>query len=205
MQGADSTRFLFEVESNDAALPDFSAVVQLSWITVDGSRRGPAAATPPALWASQRWTLVARLKRPHGNANFRGRDAEVALLARNIRATGYVSMPGAAFTHRRARLRPDHRSLAGTPAREGCERVLTALDGAAHQGIVSAQKAAAAGAAVFAAFYAALAGFNVPAQRSMWMLCFVTLACAERPPASVSAGGCSRGRWHWCCSPIHGR
>ncbi|SAL64921.1 DNA internalization-related competence protein ComEC/Rec2 [Caballeronia udeis] len=247
MQGADSTRFLFEVESNDAALPDFPRVVQLSWIAVDGSKRGPAAVPPPALWAGQRWTLVARLKRPHGNANFRGRDAEVALLARNIRATGYVSMPGAA-----RRLPTDARGFALTIDRWRArlrERVLTALDGAAHRGIVvalatgaqdtvsdadwtllratgtshlvaisglhigfvaglaallsgglwrrlrwrglpaplivSAQKAAAAGAAIFAAFYAALAGFNVPAQRSMWMLCFVALAVLSgRRPAS---------------------
>jgi len=247
MQGADSTRFLFEVESNDAALANFPRVVQLSWIAVDASKRGPAAAPPPALWAGQRWTLVARLKRPHGNANFRGRDAEVALLARNIRATGYVSVPGAA-----RRSPTDAHGFALTIDRWRArlrERVLTALDGAPHQGIVvalatgaqdvvsdadwsllratgtshlvaisglhigfvaglaallsgglsrrlrwrglpaplvvSAQKAAAAGAAVFAAFYAALAGFNVPAQRSMWMLCFVALAVLSgRRPAS---------------------
>ncbi|QIE23325.1 Competence protein [Caballeronia sp. SBC1] len=247
MQGADSTRFLFEVESNDASLPNFPRVVQLSWIAVDASKRGPAAAPPPALWAGQRWTLVARLKRPHGNANFRGRDAEAALLARNIRATGYVSVPGAA-----RRLPTDAHGFALTIDRWRArlrERVLTALDGAAHRGIVvalatgaqdvvseadwtllratgtshlvaisglhigfvaglaallsgglwrrlrwhglpaplivSAQKAAAAGAAVFAAFYAALAGFNVPAQRSMWMLCFVALAVLSgRRPAS---------------------
>src|ERR1700712_3417255 len=247
MQGEDGTRFLFEVESNEAGIRNFPRIVQLSWMAVDASKRGPAAAPPPPLWAGQRWTLIARLKRPHGNANFRGRDAEAALLARNIRATGYVSMPesarrmpanahGFALTidHWRARLR---------------ERVLSALDGAPHRGIVvalavgaqdvvsdadwtllratgtshlvaisglhigfvaglaaliggwfwrrlqwrglplpliiSAQKASAATAAVFAAFYAALAGFNVPAQRSMWMLCFVALAVLSgRRPAS---------------------
>ena len=247
MQGADGTRFLFEVESNDAALTNFPRVVQLSWMAMDASRRGPAAAPPPALWAGQRWTLVARLKRPHGNANFRGRDTEVALLARNIRATGYVSVPAAAW-----RLPADARGFALTIDRWRArlrERVLTALDGAPHRGIVvalatgaqdvvsdtdwtllratgtshlvaisglhigfvaglaallsgglwrrlrwrglpaplivSAQKATAAGAAVFAAFYAALAGFNVPAQRSMWMLCFVALAVLSgRRPAS---------------------
>ena len=247
LQGADSTRFLFEVESNEAALLNFPRVVQLSWLALDGSKRGPAATPPPALWAGQRWTLVARLKRPHGNANFRGRDAEVALLARNIRATGYVSMPGAA-----RRLPADAHGFALTIDRWRSrlrERVLKALDGAPHRGIVvalatgaqdmvsdsdwtllrasgtshlvaisglhigfvaglaallsgglwrrlrwrglpaplivSAQKAAAAGAAVFAAFYAALAGFNVPAQRSMWMLCFVALAVLSgRRPAS---------------------
>jgi competence protein ComEC len=247
MQGADGTRFLFEVESNDAALTNFPRVVQLSWMAVDASKRGPAAAPPPALWAGQRWTLVTRLKRPHGNANFRGRDAEVALLARNIRATGYVSVPGAA-----RRLPADAHGFALTIDRWRArlrERVLTALDGAPHREIfvalatgaqdvvsdadwtllratgtshlvaisglhigfvaglaallsgglwrrlrwrglpapliVSAQKAAAAGAAVFAAFYAALAGLNVPAQRSMWMLCFVALAVLSgRRPAS---------------------
>ncbi|CAN7672939.1 DNA internalization-related competence protein ComEC/Rec2 [Caballeronia sp. LjRoot29] len=247
LQDADSTRFLFEVESNEAALPNFPRVVQLSWLTLDGSKSGPAEAPPPALWAGQRWTLVARLKRPHGNANFRGRDAEVALLARNIRAIGYVSMPGAA-----RRLPADAHGFALTIDRWRSRlrgRVLKALDDAPHRGIivalatgaqdmvsdadwtllratgtshlvaisglhigfvaglaallsgglwrrlrwrgmpapliVSAQKAAAAGAAVFAAFYAALAGFNVPAQRSMWMLCFVALAVLSgRRPAS---------------------
>jgi competence protein ComEC len=247
MQNADSTRFLFEVESNDAALTNFPRVVQLSWMATDASKRAPAVAPPPALWAGQRWTLAARLKRPFGNANFRGRDAEVALLARNIRATGYVSVPGAA-----RRLPTDAHGFALTIDRWRArlrERVLLALDGEPHQGIVvalavgaqdvvsdadwtllratgtshlvaisglhigfvaglaallsgglwrrvrwrglpaplivSAQKAAAAGAAVFAAFYAALAGFNVPAQRSMWMLCFVALAVLSgRRPAS---------------------
>jgi len=247
MHNADGTRFLFEVESNDAALTNFPRVVQLSWMAIDASKRGPAAAPPSALWAGQRWTLVARLKRPFGNANFRGRDAEVALLARNIRATGYVSVPGAA-----RRLPTNAHGFALTIDRWRArlrERVLTSLDGEPHQGIVvalavgaqdvvsdadwtllratgtshlvaisglhigfvaglaallsgglwrrvrwrglpaplivSAQKAAAAGAAVFAAFYAALAGFNVPAQRSMWMPCFVALAVLSgRRPAS---------------------
>jgi competence protein ComEC len=247
MQNADGTRFLFEVESNDAALTNFPCVVQLSWMAIDASKRGPAVAPPPALWAGQRWTVVAQLKRPFGNANFRGRDAEVALLACNIRATGYVSVPGTA-----RRLLTNAHGFALTIDRWRArlrERVLSALDGKPHQGIVvalavgaqdvvsdadwtllratgtshlvaisglhigfvaglaallsgglwrrvrwrglpaplivSAQKAAAAGAAVFAAFYAALAGFNVPAQRSMWMLCFVALAVLSgRRPAS---------------------
>src|ERR1700709_1987382 len=88
--GEESTRFLFEVESNEAQLRDFPRVVQLSWPALDPSRHGPAAVAPPALWAGQRWTLVGRLQRPHGNANFGARDTEASLLARNIRATGYV-------------------------------------------------------------------------------------------------------------------
>ena len=88
--GADGTRFMFEVESNDARLRDFPRVVQLSWLAVDD------APPPPALQAGQRWSLTVRLKRPHGNANFGARDAEAALLARNIRATGYVTAASSA-------------------------------------------------------------------------------------------------------------
>ena len=46
--------------------------------------------------AGQRWSLTVRLKRPHGNANFGARDAEAALLARDIRATGYVTAASSA-------------------------------------------------------------------------------------------------------------
>jgi competence protein ComEC len=53
--------------------------------------------------------------------------------------------------------------------------------------IVAAPKVAAAGAAVFAACYAALAGFNVPAQRTVWMLLIVAIAflCGRRPASSL--------------------
>jgi competence protein ComEC len=247
--GEESTRFLFEVESNEAQLRDFPRVVQLSWPALDPSRHGPAAVAPPALWAGQRWTLVGRLQRPHGNANFGARDTEASLLARNIRATGYVSMPEAA-----RRLPDDAHGLTLTIGRWRArlrERVLGALAGAPHRGIVVAlavgaqdavsdddwtllratgtshlvaisglhigfvaalaawltgvfwrrarwrgtpgplilpvQKVAAGGAAAFAAFHAALAGFNVPAQRSLWMFGFVALAvlCGRRPAPSL--------------------
>jgi competence protein ComEC len=49
--GEESTRFLFEVESNDARLKNFPPVVQLSWPAVDASRRGPSDTPPPSLWA----------------------------------------------------------------------------------------------------------------------------------------------------------
>jgi competence protein ComEC len=42
--------------------------------------------------------------------------------------------------------------------------------------VLPAQKVAAPCGAVFAAFHAALAGFNVPAQRALWMLAVVALA-----------------------------
>ncbi|MDR5809441.1 ComEC/Rec2 family competence protein [Caballeronia sp. LZ019] len=79
------TRFLFEVEANGAGLHDFPKIVRLLWV--------PAAThAPPPSHAGQRWTLTARLKRPHANANFSLRDGEVALLERGIRATGSVSL-----------------------------------------------------------------------------------------------------------------
>jgi competence protein ComEC len=227
----DSARFLFEVESNDAQLRHFPRVVQLSWLAVDG-------AAPPALVAGERWKLTVRLKRAHGNANFGTRDAEAALLARDIRATGYVAENASA-----RRLPRDAHGIALAIDRLRAhlrERIGRTLGAAPHRGIVvalavgaqdgvsdddwalmratgtshlvaisglhigfvaglaawltgflwrrarwrgmplpicvAAQKVAAGGAAVFAAFYAGLAGFNVPAQRALWMLGVVALA-----------------------------
>jgi competence protein ComEC len=247
--GEESTRFLFEVESNDARLKNFPRVVQLSWPALDASRRGPSDTPPPPLWAGQRWTLVARLNRPHANANFGARDAEASLLERNIRATGYLSMPGSA-----RRLPDDAHGVSLTIGRWRArlrDRVLAALAGEPHRGIVvalavgaqdsvsdddwallratgtshlvaisglhigfvaglaalltgaiwrrvrwrgmpaplilPAQKASAAGAAAFAGFHAALAGFNVPAQRSLLMFAVVALAVlsGRRPAPSL--------------------
>jgi competence protein ComEC len=82
--GEEGVRFLFEVESNGAGLRDFPRLVRLTWM--------PASGALPTLEAGQRWTFGARLKRPHGEANFGLRDIEVSMLERGIRATGYVSM-----------------------------------------------------------------------------------------------------------------
>jgi competence protein ComEC len=247
--GEEGTRFLFEVESNDARLKNFPRVVQLSWPAIDASRRGPSETPPPSLWAGQRWTLVARLKRPHANANFGARDAEASLLQRNIRATGYLSIPASA-----RRLPDDAHGVALTIGRWRArlrDRVLAALAGEPHRGIVvalavgaqdfvsdadwallratgtshlvaisglhigfvaglaallvgaiwrrvrwrglpgplilPAQKASAAAAAAFATFHAALAGFNVPAQRSLLMFGVVALSVlsGRRPAPSL--------------------
>nr|WP_235012051.1 ComEC/Rec2 family competence protein [Caballeronia catudaia] len=53
--------------------------------------------------------------------------------------------------------------------------------------IAAAPKVAAVGATVFAAFYAALAGFNVPAQRTLCMLLIFAAAflCGRRPASSL--------------------
>jgi competence protein ComEC len=232
---ANSARFLFTVDANDAHIEHFPRTIQLAWI--DRARTGL-----PALAPGDRWRLTVRLKRPHGNANFDVRDAEAALLARDVRATGYVSGASSA------------RRLPGVAGGVGVTidrwrfalraRVDAALPGAPHRGIVTAlavgaqdavsaddwllmrrtgtshlvaisglhigfvaglfaaiagwcwrhscfvgrlaardwplsvpaQTVAAGAGVVFAALYAALAGFNVPAQRALWMLAVVSAA-----------------------------
>ncbi|VXC23422.1 ComEC/Rec2-related protein [Burkholderia sp. 8Y] len=238
---AEGTRFLFEVESNGAGLRDFPRIVRLLWT--------PAAAALPALVAGQRWTLTARLKRAHANANFSLRDGEVGLLERGIRATGSVS---ASIPARRLRGDAIGPWLTVDRWRERIrQRIETVLADAPHRGIVvalavgaqdsvsdadwatlratgtshlvaisglhigfvaglaafvcgflwrrvrwrgvpapllvAAPKVAALGAASFAALYAALAGFNVPAQRALWTLTVfaVGFVGGRRPAASL--------------------
>ncbi|NKJ48577.1 competence protein ComEC, partial [Burkholderia sp. SG-MS1] len=222
--------FLFEVEAAEAPIAAFPRVIQLSWIADD--------APAPPLAPGERWRLSVRLKRPHGNANFGVRDAEANLLARNVRATGYVSapahairLPGEARGPRvlvdrwRAALRSridavlgdaPHRGIVVALAIGAQDEVsaadwlvmrrtgtshLVAISGL-HIGLVAglagwlvgavwrrsawigrdwplrlpAQVVAAVGGAGFAALHAALAGFNVPAQRALWMAGVVALA-----------------------------
>jgi competence protein ComEC len=238
---ANSARFLFAVDTEEArrttGIAHFPPTIQLTWIN--------RASTPdglPVLVPGDRWRLSARLRRPHGNANFGGRDAEAALLARNIRATGYVSavsiaqrMPGGASGLRlmfdrwrfavRARIESvladaKHRGIVIALAVGAQDAVstedwqlmrnsgtshLVAISGlhigfvaglcAAIAGwlwrrscflarvsrrdwplIVPTQVVAALAGVALAAFYAGLAGFNVPAQRSLWMLTVASLA-----------------------------
>ncbi|MFP3563198.1 DNA internalization-related competence protein ComEC/Rec2 [Paraburkholderia sp. SIMBA_030] len=223
-------RFLFEVESADAPIAAFPRVIRLSWI----ARNAPA----PVLEPGARWRLTVRLKRPHGNANFGVRDAEASLLARNVRATGYVSAPatavrlpgnargvGVMFDRWRAALRAridtvladaPHRGIVVALAIGAQDEVsaadwllmrgtgtshLVAISGL-HIGLVAglagwlagavwrrsgffgrnwplrlpAQVVAVTGGALFAGVHAALAGFNVPAQRALWMAGVLALA-----------------------------
>ncbi len=223
-------RFLFEVEAADAPIAPFPRVIQLSWIAQE--------APPPALEPGQRWRLTVHLKRPHGNANFGVRDAEASLLARNVRATGYVSTPASALRlpgaahgvsvtvdRWRAALRArigavladaPHRGIVVALAIGAQDEVskadwllmrgtgtshLVAISGL-HIGFAAglagwlagvlwrrsgwlgchgplwlpAQIVAAAAGALFAGLHAALAGFNVPAQRALWMAGVLALA-----------------------------
>ncbi|HZZ12158.1 MAG TPA: DNA internalization-related competence protein ComEC/Rec2 [Paraburkholderia sp.] len=236
----NGARFLFEVASNGAAIAAFPHVIQLSWIA------GEAA--PPVLEPGARWRLTVRLKRAHGNANFGVRDAEATLLARNVRATGYVSAPvsavrlpgdaqgvGVSIDRWRAALRAridavladaPHRGIVVALAIGAQDEVsdadwllmrrtgtshLVAISGL-HIGFVAglagwlagavwrrsgwlgrdwplhlpAQVVAVTAGAVFAAVHAALAGFNVPAQRALWMAGVLALAfvSGRSPPRS---------------------
>lgn len=225
------TRFLFDVESVAAPIAHFPHTLQLSWI----DQKGPP---PPALEPGARWRLTVRLKRAHGNANYGVRDAEAALLARNVRATGYVSASatarrltgfagglGVKVDRWRAALREridavladaSHRGIVVALA-VGAQDEVSAADWALmrstgtshlvaisglHIGFVAglagwlagalwrrsgfvgrnwpllipAQKVAVSAGVLFAAMHAALAGFNVPAQRALWMAGVVALA-----------------------------
>jgi len=81
-----STRFRFDVEqvlTPDAVVP---ARILLSWY----QNSGQGELKFPEVAAGERWQLVVRLKRPHGNANPHVADYEAKLLAGNVRAVGYV-------------------------------------------------------------------------------------------------------------------
>jgi competence protein ComEC len=233
----EGSRFLFEVEANGAGLDNFPRLIRLNWMP------------SPKLEAGQRWTLTARLKRPHSEANFGLRDMEVSMLERGIRATGYVSMappphrlahdargPLLAIERLRSRLRAridsvladaPHRGIVVALAVGAQDAIgdadwtlmratgtshLVAISGL-HIGfvaglaalacgcawrrlrfgampaalLIAAPKVSALGATVCAALYAALAGFNIPAQRTLWMLFVVAMAylCGRRPASSL--------------------
>ncbi|HWT35575.1 MAG TPA: DNA internalization-related competence protein ComEC/Rec2, partial [Paraburkholderia sp.] len=228
-RSADGTRFLFAVDSADVPVERFPRVLQLSWVADE--------APPPALEPGSRWRLSVRLKRPHGNANWGVRDAEAVLIARDVRATGYVNLPlqavrlpgkaggigvivdgwRSAIRNRITAVLADapHMGIVAALA-IGAQDAISAADwqlmrrtGTSHLVAISglhigfvaglagwltgwlwrrsffvgrnwpllvpAQKVSVASGALFAAFHAALAGFNVPAQRTLWMASLVAL------------------------------
>ncbi|WP_428717130.1 DNA internalization-related competence protein ComEC/Rec2 [Undibacterium curvum] len=204
------------------------------------------AGVTPSLKAGQRWRLPVRLKRPHGNQNPGGFDAELWMLEQGIRATGTVQtaqavtqsaatqplqdfVPGVLYAVDRCRgwLRERiHAALPGKPYAAvvvalviGDQREIRQAEwnifqrsGIGHLISISGlhitmlagffallmgalwrrsffifhtrplplrlpvQKVMAATAAVVAVLYVALAGFGVPAQRTMYMLLTVAVA-----------------------------
>jgi len=87
---AQGSRFEFVINSAltaDGKAASVPSRVMLSWYA---GRRDDAVGVVPTLRPGEVWQLTARLRRPHGNANPGGFDYEAWLLARGIRATGYV-------------------------------------------------------------------------------------------------------------------
>ena len=84
------TRFNFRVEQVLTPGATVPARVALSWY---GRVAGQARALQ--VEPGERWRLVVRLQRPHGNANPHGFDYEAWLLQQGVRATGYVRPAGA--------------------------------------------------------------------------------------------------------------
>jgi competence protein ComEC len=242
---AHSVRFLFSVDvgraHGDTGIARFPPVIQLSWFERTGG-------SVPKIVPGERWQLAVRLQRPHGHANFGGRNTEAALFARGVRATGYVASTttarrldgtagGLASTIDRWRFAlgshieaalssAPHRgivtalAIGAQDAIGAADRVLLRRTGTSHlvaisglhigfvAGLCAALAAwlwrhscffgaalarsgarewplvaptpivAAVAGTLCAAGYAALAGFNVPAQRALWMLVVVSVAFA---------------------------
>lgn len=227
-------RFVFEPQTANAPVP---AKILLSWyrhVDTESEEEGDEeAATTGALplpHAGERWRLVVRLKRPHGNLNPHGFDYEAWLLERGIRATGYVRksdvnqrlapagstierlreavrtriqrvLPDASYAGVLAALAiGDQQSIAPELwrlfAATGITHLMSisglhvTMIGALIGGlvmalwrrhprlplIIPAQQAAALVAFLGAFAYALLAGFAVPAQRTLYMLGVVVAA-----------------------------
>lgn len=84
-------RFQLVVESVDTPV-HVPERIQLSvWTgSQDNDQQDQNRPSLPEVRAGERWSLVVRLKRPHGLANPHGYDLEARLFENNIRATGYV-------------------------------------------------------------------------------------------------------------------
>ena len=77
-------RFVLETDGHAAGVPHR---LLLSWRQEHGTPADGASQPPQA---GEYWSFVVRLRRPHGFVNSGGFDYEAWLLARGIRATGYV-------------------------------------------------------------------------------------------------------------------
>ncbi|MEF9928678.1 MAG: DNA internalization-related competence protein ComEC/Rec2 [Massilia sp.] len=123
-------RFQFDVahvDTSDATVP---ATIILSWYSA-------SAADPAFVQPGERWRLVVRLQRPHGNANPHGFDYEAWLLEQGVRATGYVR-PAGARNARLAAWTPDA-GYALERARGWLRsRILAVLNGKPYAGVIIA-------------------------------------------------------------------
>lgn len=122
-------RFGFDVEQalNQGRAVHVPRRIALGWYADDGDM--------PQLQPGERWTLTARLKRPHGQANPHGFDVEAWWLTDDVRATGSVRAAGA------QRLQPFVFSLRDAVGRIRAwlrERILGALPDARYAGVIVA-------------------------------------------------------------------
>ena len=82
-------RFLFRVEQSAGKYP-IPELIQLSVWQKDPDGEVFDTRIPQNFQPGERWSLIVRLKRPHGLANPHGYDAEARLFEMGVRATGYV-------------------------------------------------------------------------------------------------------------------
>ena len=229
---ARGIRFEFDVESVDTHEAVVPKRLSVAWY---GTWRGEAeAGGAPELHVGERWSMMLRLRRPHGTVNPHGFDYEAWLLERGIRATGYVRVldpprrltefvarPSYFVESVRERLRDrivsaltdktcagviaalvmgDQRAIPASQwtvfTRTGVNHLMSisglhvTMVGALAYSIVRfiwrrsvrlvtrlpAQRAAALGGFLAALVYAGVAGFAVPAQRTVYMLAAAALA-----------------------------
>lgn len=123
-------RFQFDVAHVDTPGATVPPSIILSWY-------GATAADPAFVHPGERWRLVVRLQRPHGNANPHGFDYEAWLLQQGVRATGYVR-PAGGRNARLAAWTPDA-GYAVERARGWLRsRILAVLDGKPYAGVIVA-------------------------------------------------------------------
>lgn len=249
---AQGVRFNFAVErAHDAqgSPIELPPKLALSWYAGYGHGTAQPAFN---VQAGERWQLLVRLRRPHGNANPFGFDYEAWLLEQNLRATGTVRpdrqavpinrrlddfVPGFSHAVERGRGWLRDRIFAALPDKQyagvivalviGDQRAIEQSDwkvfnrtgighlvsisglhitmvaglfallvsalwrrsfftGAGLPLMLPAQKAAALAGVMAALLYVLLAGFGVPAQRTLYMLSVVAAALWLGRSASVS-------------------
>ena len=127
-------RFAFAIERVETPRAIVPRRLSLAWY--GQWQKGGATDEVPDLAAGERWRLVVRLKRPHGNVNPGGFDLEAWLLENGLRATGYVRRDAAnarlaAFAGRAS----DHVQRVRAAVRS---RILAALPTARYAGVIVA-------------------------------------------------------------------